>query len=117
MSLLGVFLGAVVLVWFNIPVVSSQGIMIRSHFIEGDLPVFPSDKGWETVTPIPSPLSGQIITRPVWPEPSAKVISVRSVHNGKEIAFFLEWQDATQNVRLTPGVFRDGVAVDKIFPS
>ncbi len=111
MSLLGVFLGAVVLVWFNIPVVSSQGIMIRSHFIEGDLPVFPSDKGWETVTPIPIPLSGQIITRPVWPEPSAKVISVRSVHNGKEIAFFLEWQDATQNVRLTPGVFRDGVAV------
>jgi len=110
-SLLGIVLGAILLVWLDIPVVSSQGMMIRSHFIEGDIPEFPSDKAWETIPPIPIPLSGQIITRPVWPEPSAKVISVRSVHNGKEMAFFLEWQDATRNETLTPGVFRDGAAV------
>ena len=102
---------AVALGWLGIPVVSSQGIVIRSHFMEGAIPTKPDDAAWETIAPIPIPLSGQIITRPVWPEPSAKVISVRSVHNGKDISFFVEWQDATKNERLTPGVFRDGAAV------
>jgi hypothetical protein len=36
---------------------------------------------------------------------------VRSVHNGTDIAFLLEWQDNTKNDRLTPGTFRDGVAI------
>ena len=102
---------AVMLGWLGIPVVSSQGIVIRSHFMDGAIPTEPDDATWETVAPIPIPLSGQIITRPVWPEPSAKVISVRSVHNGKDISFLVEWQDATKNERLTPGVFRDGAAV------
>lgn len=57
------------------------------------------------------PLSGQVITRPVWPEPSTRALSVRSLHNGREIAFLLEWQDNTKNDRLTPGTFRDGVAI------
>ena len=108
---LGLVLGAMVLGWFEIPVVSSQGIVIRSHFREGEIPSFPSDKAWESLAPIPIPLSGQIITRPVWPEPSAKVISVRSIHNGLDISFLIEWQDATKNEQLTPGVFRDGAAL------
>ena len=107
----GVLLTAIVLGWFEIPIVSSQGIVIRSHFREGNIPSYPSDKAWEALAPIPIPLSGQIITRPVWPEPSFKVISVRSIHNGKEISFLVEWRDATKNERLTPGVFRDGAAV------
>ncbi len=57
------------------------------------------------------PLSGQVITRPVWPEPTARALSVRSIHNGSDIAFLLEWQDNTKNDRLTPGTFRDGVAI------
>ncbi len=108
---LGLVVMASTLGWLGIPVVSSQGIVIRSHFMEGAIPTKPSDVAWQTVAPIPIPLSGQIITRPVWPEPSAKVISVRSVHNGKDISFLVEWQDATKNERLTPGVFRDGVAL------
>ncbi len=107
----GVVLTAIMLGWFEIPIVSSQGIVIRSHFREGNIPSYPSDKAWEALAPIPIPLSGQIITRPVWPEPSSKVISVRSIHNGKDISFLVEWQDATKNERLTPGVFRDGAAV------
>lgn len=107
----GIVVMAATLGWLGIPVVSSQGIVIRSHFVEGSIPTKPSDVAWETIAPIPIPLSGQIITRPVWPEPSAKVISVRSVHNGKDISFLVEWQDATKNERLTPGVFRDGVAL------
>ena len=100
-----------VLSWLGVPVVSSQGIVIRSHFVEGEVPTQPSDAAWETIAPLPVPLSGQVITRPVWPEPSARALSIRSIHNGKEIVFLMEWQDATKNERLTPGVFRDGAAV------
>lgn len=102
---------AIGLVWLGIPAVSSQGVVIRSPFIEGDVPSAPDDPIWDTIPPLPLPLSGQVITRPVWPEPSARVLSVRSVHNGTDITFLLEWRDATKNERLTPGVFRDGVAI------
>ena len=99
------------LTWLGVPLVSSQGMVIRAHLLEGEVPSQPSDPAWETVAPLPVPLSGQIITRPVWPEPSARALSIRSIHNGQDIAFLLEWQDATINESLTPGVFRDGVAV------
>jgi len=97
--------------WYQVPLVSSQGMVVRAHFQEGNVPSYPSDPAWETVTPLPLPLSGQIITRPVWPNPSVPVLSIRSIHNGKEVAFLLEWQDATKNESLTPGVFRDGAAL------
>ena len=105
---LAVMLG---LTWYQVPLVSSQGIVIRAHFKEGPVPTHPSDSAWESVAPLPLPLSGQIITRPVWPEPSARALSIRSIHNGKEVAFLMEWQDATKNESLTPGVFRDGAAI------
>ena len=95
----------------GIPLVSSEGLTIRSHVINGDLPLAPDDAAWDQVSTMTIPLSGQVITRPVWPDPSAKALTVRSLHNGSEIAFLLEWQDDTQNDRLTPGTFRDGVAI------
>jgi hypothetical protein len=99
------------LTWYEVPLVSSQGMVVRAHFQEGEVPSHPSDPAWGTVSPLPLPLSGQIITRPVWPEPSVRALSIRSIHNGKEVAFLMEWQDATVNESLTPGVFRDGAAV------
>lgn len=95
----------------DVPLVSSQGMVIRSQLLDGELPVIPEDPAWAKVSPMILPLSGQIITRPVWPEPTARALTVRSLHNGKEIAFLLEWQDNTKNDRLTPGTFRDGVAI------
>jgi hypothetical protein len=102
----GFFLG-----WFGIPIVSSEGMVIRAQYLEGDIPAAPVDAAWETVPTLVIPMSGQVITRPVWPEPSARSLSIRSIHNGRDIAFLLEWQDNTKNDRLTPGTFRDGVAV------
>lgn len=96
---------------FGIPLVSSEGITIRSHLVEGDLPRAPDDAAWSKIPPMTIPLSGQVITRPVWPEPTARALAVRSLHNGSDIAFLLEWQDNTKNDRLTPGTFRDGVAI------
>jgi len=100
-----------VLVGFGVPLVSSEGMIIRARLVEGELPTAPEDAAWAKVSPMTLPLSGQVITRPVWPEPTARALTVRSLHNGSEIAFLLEWQDNTKNDRLTPGTFRDGVAI------
>ena len=100
-----------VLVGFGVPLVSSEGMSLRARLIEGELPVEPEDAAWTKVAPMTLPLSGQVITRPVWPEPTARALTVRALHNGTGIAFLLEWQDNTKNDRLTPGTFRDGVAI------
>jgi len=100
-----------VLVGFGVPLVSSEGMIIRARLVEGELPTGPEDASWAKVSPMTLPLSGQVITRPVWPEPTARALTVRSLHNGTEISFLLEWQDNTKNDRLTPGTFRDGVAI------
>ena len=107
----GILLAAAVLGGMGIPLVSSEGMVIRARLIEGDLPTTPEDPAWAKVPPMTLPLSGQVITRPVWPEPTARALTVRSIHNGTDIAFLLEWQDNTKNDRLTPGTFRDGVAI------
>lgn len=107
----GLFVIASVLAGWGIPLVGSAGMTIRSHFAEGELPSAPDDAAWAKVSSLTVPLSGQVITRPVWPEPTARALAVRSLHNGTEIAFLLEWQDNTKNDRLTPGTFRDGVAI------
>jgi hypothetical protein len=107
----GLIILAGVLGGFGIPLVSSEGMTIRSFLVEGDLPKAADDTAWEQVAPTTIPLSGQVITRPVWPEPTVRALTVRSMHNGTDIAFLLEWQDNTKNDRLTPGTFRDGVAI------
>lgn len=109
--LVALFLTALLSGLLGIPIVSSEGLFIRAHLISGEIPASPEDPAWEKVPPLTLPLSGQVITRPVWPEPSARAMTVRSVHNGTDIAFLLEWQDNTKNDRLTPGTFRDGVAI------
>jgi Ethylbenzene dehydrogenase len=96
---------------FGVPLVSSEGMTIRSFLIQGEVPKAADDTVWQTASSITIPLSGQVITRPVWPEPTVRALTVRSVHNGTDIAFLLEWEDNTKNDRLTPGTFRDGVAI------
>jgi hypothetical protein len=109
------FLAALVLGFMSyglgVQVVSSQGLFIRSHYLQGDLPFDPKATEWEKASPMVVALSGQVITRPTLPDPTIKSLTVRSLHNGKELAFLLEWQDSTKNDRLTPGTFRDGAAL------
>ncbi|MBS0150234.1 MAG: hypothetical protein JSR31_04790 [Nitrospira sp.] len=107
----GLIVIASVLGAFGVPLVSSEGMTIRSFLIQGEMPKTADDTVWQTASPISIPLSGQVITRPVWPEPTVRALTVRSLHNGADIAFLLEWQDNTKNDRLTPGTFRDGVAL------
>lgn len=110
-GLTGLLIGSLILGWLGVPIVSSEGMVIRSYFVAGPVPTAPEDPAWNTIPVTVIPLSGQVITRPVWPEPSTRALNLRSVHNGTEIAFLLEWQDNTKNDRLTPGTFRDGAAI------
>ncbi len=87
----------------DVPVVSSQGLFIRSFYFPGELPFEPKAPEWEKATPMVLPLSGQVVTRPTLPDPTIKSLTVRSLHNGKEMVFLLEWSDPTKNDRLTPG--------------
>ena len=109
--LVSCLLCATVLAWLGVPLVGSEGMLIRAHLVTGEIPAGPDDAAWEKIPVMTLPLSGQVVTRPVWPEPTARALTVRSVHNGSDIAFLLEWQDNTKNDRLTPGTFRDGVAI------
>jgi len=109
--IVGLLVGASLLGWWEIPFVSSEGMIIRSHYLSGEIPTSPDDPAWAKIPTMTLPLSGQVITRPVWPEPTARALAVRSVHNGTDISFLLEWQDNTKNDRLTPGTFRDGAAI------
>ncbi len=109
--LAGVVAAAVVLGWLKIPMVSPEGMILRSHYVKGEIPSTPDDEAWQQIPPMTLPLSGQVFTRPVWPEPTARALIVRSVHNGTDIAFRFKWHDNTKNDKLTPGTFRDGLAV------
>ncbi len=104
-------LAGLVLGWFQIPIVSSHGMILRSQLMEGKIPRHPDDAAWDKVSPMTLPLSGQVFTRPVWPEPTTRALIVRSVHNGTDISFMFEWRDNTKNEKLTPGTFRDGMAL------
>jgi DMSO reductase family type II enzyme heme b subunit len=95
----------------GVQAVSSQGLFIRSQYLSGELPFEPKSPLWEKASPMLLPLSGQVITRPTLPDPTIKSLTVRSLHNGKDIVFLLEWHDPTKNDRLTPGTFRDGAAM------
>ena len=44
------------LTWLEVPLVSSQGMVVRAHFQEGDVPDHPTDPAWETVAPLSPPV-------------------------------------------------------------
>ncbi|HBO83837.1 MAG TPA: hypothetical protein DD641_02420 [Deltaproteobacteria bacterium] len=97
--------------------VYSQGLTVVSRFVEGDIPLTVDLSIWQKVNPIVIPLSSQIVAHPMaslLPAGKSLVreITVRSINNGKVIAFLLEWEDATDN-SSPEGIdtFRDAAAL------
>lgn len=113
---------------------ASKEVVLKSRPIEGALPLDPNDPVWKDLPYLRIPLAGQITTRPRWQNPSVDLITVKSLYNEKEIAFYLEWDDPTEDtlhqeekevssklVKDTyvkpselprgPGTFRDAVAL------
>ncbi len=108
-----VLIAALFLTLLKVPLASSQGVTLIAAQVTGDLPVKdPNAELWQKATPLQVPLSAQTVTKPVIRETKVKSVSVRAVHNDKQIAFLVEWDDDTKNdemVRVQD--FRDAVAL------
>ena len=50
-----VVVGAFVLGGLGIPIVSSEGMIIRAQLISGDVPITPEDPAWQKIPPMTLP--------------------------------------------------------------
>jgi len=75
------------------------------------LPAEPGDAAWQTAPEYAAKLLLQDMVEPRLLQPSTSEVRVRALHNGKEVAFRLEWADATPNDTPGPAKFSDGCAV------
>jgi complex iron-sulfur molybdoenzyme family reductase subunit gamma len=81
----------------------------------------PAAKGWqkveaETIELVGMPLHLQTsrYVRTVWADKligKVRAMTVRAAHDGEQLAFLLEWNDATQNTEFGDRQFPDGAAV------
>ncbi|MCH8208566.1 MAG: nitrite oxidoreductase, gamma subunit [Nitrospinae bacterium] len=102
-------------------VVSANAVTIQAVKVSGEIPVDPTNPFW---SPRYGPNAGnhvvitmdpQMITNPMWPNPSVKWVIVNAATNGKEIAVRLMWTDATRNdIFITNQQYKDQAAI--MFP-
>lgn len=113
-SILGALLAlAALLLWFKIPVASSQGPTLVAARITEALPQQDLNSPlWQQAAPLEIPLSAQTVARPMLLETNVKAVTARALYNDQQIAVLVEWADATdnfENVRIQD--FRDAVAL------
>jgi DMSO reductase family type II enzyme heme b subunit len=93
---------------------------IKALKVKGNIPVDPTDPFWSQYGPtkgkhVTVDMDPQMITNPMWPNPSTKWVNVKAATNGKEIAVRLEWTDATRNdVMIQSQQYKDQAAI--MFP-
>ncbi|MFQ5848804.1 MAG: ethylbenzene dehydrogenase-related protein [Candidatus Methylomirabilales bacterium] len=76
---------------------SGRTTVVVSKRISEEIPLDPDAPVWEEARPLQIPLLGQVIHKPRWQNPSVDLIELRSVHNEKEVAFLLQWDDPTED--------------------
>ena len=106
-------IGAVALTLFKIPIASSQGVSLVTGWVAGDLPVEdPASPVWQQSTALEVPLSAQNVTKPFLLDTKIKSVTVRALQNSSQVAFLVEWADATQDdSAVAVQDFRDAVAM------
>jgi hypothetical protein len=97
----------------NVPKVDSQGVVLVSRFMEGELPTDdPNSKLWDEAIPLKIPLSSQVNFKPRIYDATVSSLTIRSLNNGRQVAFLLEWNDPTRNVgALKAEEFVDAAAI------
>jgi DMSO reductase family type II enzyme heme b subunit len=70
-------------------------IFVKSTAINGDLPTDANDPRWANALAIDFPLVGQIIQEPRQFAPSTDAVTVQAMHNEREVAFLMSWDDRT----------------------
>jgi hypothetical protein len=85
---------------------------MRARFVRGPVPgTDPESMTWSAADPVRVPLSPQQIARPFLHEASVDELVVRALHDGKDLAFLLKWDDPDQDDLDGIGTFHDAAAV------
>lgn len=95
--------------------VSAKSLVVMAKKVTGALPLDPADGLWTGASSISIPLTPQVMAKPRLYESKIRELSVKALHNTKEIAFLIEWPDATEDVTLDFERALDAVALE--FPS
>ncbi len=100
---------------------SAAAATIKAVKVKGAIPTDPSSLFWSerygptALKHVIIDMDPQMITNPMWPNPTTKWVFVKAATNGKEIAFHLEWTDATRDdIFVTSQQYKDQVAI--MFP-
>lgn len=72
--------------------------VVRSRFVDGEIPTDPKDPKWQDVSPTYIGLAGQIIHKPRNFVRLVDEAWVRSIYTGDKIAFMFEWDDRNKSV-------------------
>ncbi|MBC8551095.1 MAG: c-type cytochrome [Candidatus Brocadiales bacterium] len=87
-------------------------VVLKSRLVDGNLPAGPEDAVWGAIEAVELPLAGQIVASPRFWTPSTNSIRIKSLYNGENIAFLLEWDDRTNE---QGEIYSDAVALQ--FPT
>jgi len=94
---------------------------IKAVKVNGPIPTQPDDPFWSerygptALKHVIIDMDPQMITNPMWPNPSTKYVFVKAATNGKEIAVHLEYNDATRNdIMVQSQQYKDQAAI--MFP-
>lgn len=93
----------------------AQGLVVMAKKVSGELPLEADNSAWNNASAIEIPLAPQVMAKPRTYESSVKNLKIRGLHNTKEMAFLLEWSDASEDSSLDVDKFSDAVALE--FPS
>jgi len=90
--------------------------VVRAHFIKGDLPSNPDDAVWAKIEPQYIGLAGQIIHKPRNFVRLVDDVWVKSIFNGKQIAWSFEWDDRIKSI-ATPEALAQAASFKETPPS
>ncbi len=100
---------------------AASAATIKAVKVKGAIPTDPSSLFWSerygptALKHVIIDMDPQMITNPMWPNPTTKWVFVKAATNGKEIAVHLEWTDPTRNdIMVTSQQYKDQVAI--MFP-
>ena len=94
---------------------------IKAVKVNGAIPTSPDNPFWSerygptALKHVIIDMDPQMITNPMWPNPSTKYVFVKAATNGREIAVHLEYNDPTRNdIMVQSQQYKDQVAI--MFP-
>lgn len=93
---------------------SNQGAKLVVRYLSQEMPWDPAAKLWRKIPAVQIPLKAQYLSLP-YGGGSIQAVTIKAIHNGRELAFLLEWLDPTKDATMDGlDSFRDAAAL--MFP-